>query len=322
MELGRTLSEVFSEDVSVMVTGGTGSFGNAIVKFLLNNTPVGRIVIFSRDEAKQDAMRELYRNSKLDFRLGDVRRSASIKQAIYGCNIVFHAAALKQVPNCEYFPMEAVLTNIIGTENVKLAAIEEKCAVLLGISTDKACKPINAMGMSKGIMEKVLLSGDSQLTKILCVRYGNVISSRGSVVPLFQERIRKNEPIPITNPEMTRFLLSLEEAAALVVDTVLVGQHKDLFVRKMPAAAIADIVSALSPEGYPTVTIGIRPGEKLHEVLISEHELRHVKDCGEYYVIRQGINTESLTQEYSSYTAQRLTVSEIRSAFIKAGILL
>ncbi|HMS39957.1 MAG TPA: polysaccharide biosynthesis protein, partial [Pyrinomonadaceae bacterium] len=281
------------EGKRILVTGGTGSLGQTLVRRLLSGEmgKTAKITVFSRDEAKQHYMRldfmhktaatddVIYQNSKdlLDFRIGDVRNYSSLLAAMREADIVFHAAALKQVPSCEYFPFEAVMTNIIGAENVARAVRENNLPVkkVIGISTDKACKPINVMGMTKALQERVLIEAnrDCLETDFNCVRYGNVIASRGSIVPLFVELIQKNQPITITLAEMTRFLLSLDRAVDTVFAAITDGKRGETFVPKVPAAKITDVARALMGEkDLPMVFTGIRPGEKVHEIMVSEEE--------------------------------------------------
>lgn len=263
----------------LLVTGGTGSFGQALVKKLLP-TEIGEIRIFSRDEKKQDDMRKIYGSSKLTFYIGDVRDKSAVKSAMRGVNYVFQAAALKQVPSCEFYPIEAVKTNILGTDNVLTSAIEEGVSRVVCLSTDKAVYPINAMGMSKALMEKVMAAAsrnlDDEQTRICATRYGNVMASRGSVIPLFMDQIRAKTPITITNPEMTRFMMSLDEAVELVLYAFEHGRNGDIFVRKAPAATIDVLASAIAEfmdvPNHPVQIIGSRHGEKLYESLLTREE--------------------------------------------------
>ncbi len=294
------------EGKSILVTGGTGSLGQTLVRRLLSNEmgKPSNITVFSRDEAKQHYMRldfmqkktatddVIYENSQdlLNFRIGDVRNYSSLLAAMRDVDVVFHAAALKQVPSCEYFPFEAVMTNIIGAENVAKAVRENNLPVqkIIGISTDKACKPINVMGMTKALQERVLIEAnrDCSKTDFNCVRYGNVIASRGSIVPLFVEQIKNNLPITITLEEMTRFLLSLDRAVDTVFAAISDGKRGETFVPKVPAAKITDVARALMGEkDLPFVFTGIRPGEKVHEIMVSEEECFRTVERGDYYVI-------------------------------------
>ena len=304
------------QGIEVLVTGGTGSFGRTIVGRLLE-LGAHRIRILSRDEAKQSAMREQFADDRLVFITGDVRDLVTVKMAMQGVAYVFHAAALKQVPNCERYPMEAIRTNVLGSENVRRAALRCQPQVVVAISTDKACSPINAMGLSKALMEHLLLSEHTRLTRFVCVRYGNVIGSRGSVVPLFLDRIRQRRPLPITDPNMTRFLLRLPEAVETALEAATNGANGELWVRKMPAATIRDIAEALAP-GYPTEIIGIRPGEKMHETLINEDEMRRAQESfrGTHFVV--GSELTSMTGEYRSDNAERLDVEKLRELFKSA----
>jgi UDP-glucose 4-epimerase len=335
------------EGKRILVTGGTGSLGQTLVKRLLAGE-MGRpakITVYSRDEAKQHYMRleymhrdaatddVIYQNSQdlLNFRIGDVRDFAALSAAMRGVDIVFHAAALKQVPSCEYFPTEAVLTNIIGAANVARAIKENDLpvATVVGISTDKACKPINVMGMTKALQERVLIEAnrDCPNTRLMCVRYGNVIASRGSIVPLFVEQIRKGQPLTVTLPEMTRFLLSLDRAVDTVFAAVTDGRSGETFVPKVKAANITDVAKALMGEReLPITYTGIRPGEKIHEIMVSEEECFRTVERGAYYVIlpvlpelRDGQDIQqALTSEYSSKN-NNVAVPELRELLSSAG---
>ncbi len=317
------------EGKRILVTGGTGSLGQTLVKRLLSGE-LGRpakITVFSRDEAKQHYMRldfmhlreatddVIYKNSQdlLNFRIGDVRDLPALLAAMRGADVVFHAAALKQVPSCEYFPFEAILTNIHGAANIVRAIRENNLPVekVIGISTDKACKPINVMGMTKALQERVLIEAnrDCPDTSFMCVRYGNVIASRGSIVPLFVEQIRKRQPLTITLEEMTRFLLSLDKAVDTVFAAISTGKRGETFVPKVAAARITDIAKALMGETtLPIKFTGIRPGEKVHEIMVSEEECFRTTERDGYFVIlpvlpelRDEKNfTPALTGEYSS----------------------
>lgn len=299
-----------------LVTGGTGSFGQVIVEQLLRSD-VGSVKVLSRDEAKQDAMRERFDNPKIQFITGDVRDLETVKSAMSDVEFVFHAAALKQVPNCERHPMEAIRTNTLGSENIRLAALECEPISVVALSTDKACSPINTMGLSKALMERILLQPRQGTTRFTCVRYGNVIGSRGSVIPLFTSRIRQGKPLSITNGSMTRFLLRLPDAVETALDAAMDGNHGELWVRKMPAATIADLVTAMAPVGYPVTVVGARPGEKMHETLVNEDEMRRAEDRGTYFVIGQDDTKEKITangfNEYTSSNAERLSIDGIRS---------
>jgi FlaA1/EpsC-like NDP-sugar epimerase len=294
------------EGKRILVTGGTGSLGQTLVRRLLSGEmgKPARITVFSRDEAKQHYMRleylhrtaatddVIYQNSQnvLNFRIGDVRDYSALLSAMRDADVVFHAAALKQVPSCEYFPYEAVLTNITGAANVARAVRENNLSVetIVGISTDKACKPINVMGMTKALQERVLLEAnrDCPNTKLMCVRYGNVIASRGSIVPLFVEQVKKNQALTITLPEMTRFLLSLDKAVDTVFAAIATGRRGETYVPQVAAANITDVAKALMGEkNLPIVYTGIRPGEKVHEIMVSEEECFRAVERGGYYVI-------------------------------------
>lgn len=317
------------KDKILTITGGTGSFGNAVLRRFLS-TDIKEIRIFSRDELKQDKMRRLHNNKKLKFYIGDVRDKNSIDDALNGVDFVFHAAALKQVPSCEFYPMQAVNTNIIGTENVLNAAIKAKVKKVIALSTDKAVYPINAMGVSKAMMEKVIVSKGrmNSDTMIACTRYGNVMASRGSVIPLFINQIRKNQPITITDPEMTRFMMTLDEAVDLVLFAFENGESGDIFVQKAPAATIkllAETISnILNRPNHEIKTIGTRHGEKLYETLLTKEEMVKAIDLENYYRIpadNRDLNynkffnegEEIITQadEYHSHNTHRLNQDEL-----------
>lgn len=283
------MNDLFKDKV-LLITGGTGSFGNAVLERFLDSE-VKEIRIFSRDEKKQDDMRHLYNNSKLKFYIGDVRDISTIRPAMIGVDYVFHAAALKQVPSCEFFPLEAVKTNVIGTDNVLTAAIEAGVGRVVCLSTDKAAYPINAMGTSKAMMEKIIIAKartvDPEKTSICCTRYGNVMCSRGSVIPLFIDKIKAGQPLTITNGDMTRFIMNLNEAVDLVLYAFEHGTQGDLFVQKADACTIDVLTQAIKelfnvPE-YPTNVIGIRHGEKMYETLLTNEECARAIDCGEFY---------------------------------------
>jgi UDP-glucose 4-epimerase len=310
---------------AVLVTGGTGSFGHQIVRDLLRLKPAA-IHVYSRDEKKQYDMAMAYsEHPVLRFNLGDVRNLERTREAMRGIDIVFHAAALKQVPNCEYAPMEAVETNILGANNVRRAAIESKVQTVVSISTDKAVKPVNVMGMTKAIQERIMLDPTygGGTTKFICVRYGNVLGSRGSVIPLFYRHIQKGRPLPITHSAMTRFQLTLKEAVQLVFWATAKGKAGDLWVQKMPAARILDLGRALAlglthKKDYPVSIVGMRPGEKMHEVLVSEEEMWRAEELAAHYVIpswaksqdRKATENINVT-EYSSAGTRQLTQGEI-----------
>jgi UDP-N-acetylglucosamine 4,6-dehydratase/5-epimerase len=304
---------------TVLVTGGTGSFGQTIVRQLLDAS-AAQIRILSRDEAKQDLMRERFADDRLVFITGDVRDASTVVTAMQGARHVFHAAALKQVPNCERHPMEAIRTNTLGSENVRLAALQCLPESVVGISTDKACSPINTMGLCKALMERLLLQETTSSVRFVCVRYGNVIGSRGSVVPLFADRVRRGLPIPITDPTMTRFLLSLPEAVATALDASTHGKQGELWVRKMPAATVSDLAEAMAP-GHPIDIVGVRPGEKLHEVLVNEDEMRRAYGFGDHFVIGTKPGASRRPSEYTSANTTRLSVDELRSVLRDAEAL-
>ena len=277
------------KDKVLLITGGTGSFGNAVLKRFLDSD-LKEIRIFSRDEKKQDDMRKKYNNDKLKFYIGDVRDAHSVQEAMKGVDYVFHAAALKQVPSCEFFPLQAVQTNIIGTGNVLDAAIENKVKKVIVLSTDKAAYPINAMGMSKALMEKVAVAKGRNVGEngtIICrTRYGNVMGSRGSVIPLFRKQIKEGNPLTITNPEMTRFMMTLNDAVDLVIYAFEHGKQGDLFVQKAPAATIETLAQAVCKMENVEENIkhiGTRHGEKLYEVLVTKEEMLNAEDLGDYF---------------------------------------
>ncbi len=317
------------KDKTLLITGGTGSFGNTVLKHFLDSD-IGEIRIFSRDEKKQDDMRKSINNSKVKFYIGDVRNSKSISNAMYGVDFVFHAAALKQVPSCEFFPMEAVETNVIGTKNVLDAAVKNAVKKVICLSTDKAAYPINAMGISKAMMEKVAIAKsrmpEAANTTICCTRYGNVMASRGSVIPLFIEQIRAGKPITITDPEMTRFLMSLDEAVELVVFAFCNGATGDLFVQKSPACTIEVLAKAVMQLFGETdiKIIGSRHGEKLYETLLTKEEKAGCVDLENYFKVvadsrdlnyeqyyEEGLKQPLVIEEYTSHNTERLSVEQV-----------
>jgi UDP-glucose 4-epimerase len=321
---------VFKDKV-LLITGGTGSFGNAVMSRFLG-TDIEEVRIFSRDEKKQDDMRRAFKSKKLKFYLGDVRDRASVEDAMHSVNFVFHAAALKQVPSCEFHPMEAVKTNVIGTENVLHAAVAAKVEKVVCLSTDKAVYPINAMGMSKALMEKVMVAQSRSLKDsriVMCgTRYGNVMATRGSVIPLMVAQIMNGEPITVTDEAMTRFMMSLDEALDLVLYAFSHASNGDIYVQKSPAATIGTLVTAikrvLNCPTHPVDVIGTRHGEKLFEVLLSREEMALAKDAGDYFCITpdlRDMNYEkfiekgepriSLSSEYSSHNTTQLGVDQV-----------
>jgi len=326
---------VFKNKV-LLITGGTGSFGNAVLRRFLN-TDVDEIRIFSRDEKKQDDMRKQYNNPKLKFYIGDVRDVNSIIDAMRGVDYVFHAAALKQVPSCEFYPMQAVQTNVIGTENVLNCAINAAVQKVIVLSTDKAVYPINAMGVSKAMMEKVAVAKSRNLTEndtmIACTRYGNVMASRGSVIPLFIEQIKNNKEITITDPAMTRFMMTLDQAVELVLFTFKNGNSGDIFVQKAPAATIELLAKVLTKllgrSDHPVKIIGTRHGEKLYEALLTREEMVSAEDMGDYYRIpadtrdlnyskyfEEGEEVVTQADEYHSHNTQQLTGDELHQLLL------
>lgn len=320
---------------TVLISGGTGSFGTAVARRLLS-AGCREVRVLSRDEAKQDAMRRQFHDERLRFYLGDVRNSGSVDRACRGVDYVFHAAALKQVPSCEFFPIEAVLTNVLGSANVIEAACHNGVRSVVCLSTDKAVYPVNAMGMSKALMEKVAQAmprnGQAGDTVVSSVRYGNVLYSRGSVVPLFVEQIRAGLPLTLTDPQMTRFLMSLEEAVDLVEYALVMAAPGDLFVRKAPASTIADLATAVSQifDVEPEIKlIGTRHGEKLYETLVSREEMARAQDQGAYFRIPlddRGLNygayfdygdrAVEVAPEYTSHNTERLTVDDVRRVLL------
>lgn len=312
------------ENKTLMITGGTGSFGNAVLNRFLE-TDIGEIRIFSRDEKKQDDMRHEFQAKmpevadKISFYIGDVRDLASVKNAMHGVDYIFHAAALKQVPSCEFFPIEAVKTNVLGTENVLTAAIEEGVESVICLSTDKAAYPVNAMGTSKAMMEKVIVakSRTTDKTKICCTRYGNVMCSRGSVIPLWIDQIRAGNPITITDDSMTRFIMSLDEAVDLVLFAFENGEPGDILVQKAPACTIqtqAEAVCELFGGNKNAIkTIGIRHGEKMYETLLTNEECAHAIDMGNFYRVPCDKRSLNYDKYYSEGNVERAKLSEFNS---------
>jgi len=333
-------SQAFSGK-TLLITGGTGSFGNAVLQRFLE-TDIAEIRIFSRDEKKQDDMRHQYQAShpeaskKLKFFIGDVRDLQSLKSAMYGVDYIFHAAALKQVPSCEFFPLEAVKTNVLGTDNVLTAAIEAGVSRVICLSTDKAAYPVNAMGASKAMMEKVAIakSRTTKATKICCTRYGNVLCSRGSVVPLWIEQIRKGEAITITDPNMTRFVMTLEEAVDLVLFAFENGESGDLFVQKAPACTIETLALATKAlfdpdDRVPVKIIGIRHGEKVYETLLTNEECAHAIDLGNFYRVpadqrdlnydkyfKDGNTGRNSLTELTSQNTRSMSIEEVKAKLL------
>ena len=321
----------------LLITGGTGSFGNAVLQRFLYTTHFSEIRIFSRDEKKQDDMRNALRNDKLKFYIGDVRDYNSVNQAMQGVDYVFHAAALKQVPSCEFFPLEATKTNVFGTQNVIDAAVANKVLKVICLSTDKAAYPINAMGISKALMEKVAIATSRNIynnsTTVCLTRYGNVMGSRGSVIPLFIKQIRNNQPITITDPKMTRFLMSLEEAVELVLFAFEHGNQGDLFVNKAPAGTIGDLAMAvkkLFQAKNEVKIIGTRHGEKLYETLCTREEMVKAEDMGDFYRIpadnrdlnyaqyfSEGERDVSLIEDYHSHNTVQCDVDGMVQLLLK-----
>ena len=328
------------KDKVLLITGGTGSFGNAVLEHFLHSD-FAEIRIFSRDEKKQEDMRIAFKSDKLKFHIGDVREYDSVHDALRGVHYVFHAAALKQVPSCEFYPMEAVRTNVIGAENVMRAAIAngvQRCVVL---STDKAVYPINAMGMSKAMMEKVMVAKarlcDPGGTVLCATRYGNVMASRGSVIPLFLSQLQAGLPVTVTDPAMTRFLMSLEESVALVLYAFEHARPGDIFVQKAPASTVGDLAQALRELlglANNIRVIGTRHGEKLYESLVSREEMAHSEDLGDYYRIPadsrdlnydkyfvEGETRISTIDDYTSHNTRRLDVEQVKQELMRLSIV-
>lgn len=303
---------------TLLITGGTGSFGNAVIRRFIG-TDIGEIRVFSRDEKKQDDMRKSYGSPKLKFMIGDVRDISSVRNAVYGVDYIFHAAALKQVPSCEFFPMEAVKTNVLGAENVLTAAIEAGVHKVVCLSTDKAVYPINAMGMSKALMEKTFIakSRASRDTLICGTRYGNVMASRGSVIPLFINQIKAGEPLTLTDPGMTRFLMNLEEAIDLVLFAFEHAQPGDLMVKKSPASTIGELAQGLKKlfgAGNEVRVIGVRMGEKIHETLLTREERAAALDMGDFFRIPADISGLNYAKYFSSGNRQVAGMEEYNSS--------
>jgi UDP-glucose 4-epimerase len=323
------------KDKTLLITGGTGSFGNAVLNKFLEADEFSEIRIFSRDEKKQDDMRKSLNNEKLRFYIGDVRNYDSIEKAMRGVDFVFHAAALKQVPSCEFFPLEAVKTNVMGTQNVIDAAENNKVEKVICLSTDKAAYPINAMGISKAMMEKVAVAASRNLqhTTVCLTRYGNVMASRGSVIPLFINQIKSNDPLTITDPKMTRFLMSLEDAVELVLFAFENGNPGDLFVNKSPAGTVGDLAQALKElynSSVETKIIGTRHGEKLFETLCTREEMMKAEDMGDFFRIpadnrdlnygkyfTEGDEHISEIEDYNSHNTDRQGVEGIKKLLLK-----
>ena len=328
------------KDKTLLITGGTGSFGNAVLTHFLHSD-FAEIRVFSRDEKKQEDMRIAFKNDKLKFYIGDVREYDSVHDALRGVDYVFHAAALKQVPSCEFYPMEAVRTNVIGTENVMRAAIDHGVRRCVVLSTDKAVYPINAMGMSKAMMEKVMVAKARLCAPgktVLCAtRYGNVMASRGSVIPLFLSQLQAGLPLTLTDPAMTRFLMSLEESVALVLYAFEHARPGDIFVQKAPASTVGDLAQALREllkRDNEIKIIGTRHGEKLYESLVSREEMARSEDLGDYYRIPadsrdlnydkyfvEGETQISQIDDYTSHNTHRLDVAQVKNLLLKLAIV-
>jgi UDP-N-acetylglucosamine 4,6-dehydratase len=324
---------------NLLITGGTGSFGNTVLRRFLDSS-LSEVRIFSRDEKKQDDMRKKYNNPKLKFYIGDVRDYESIKSAMHGADYVFHAAALKQVPSCEFYPLQAVKTNVLGTENVLEAAIASGVKRVVCLSTDKAVYPINAMGISKAMMEKVAIakSRESESTTICVTRYGNVMASRGSVIPLFVDQIRSGQPITITDPDMTRFMMTLDDAVDLVLYAFEHGGQGDIFVQKAPAATVLTLskalVELLKVPDHKIDVIGTRHGEKLFEVLLSREEMAAAQDLGNYFrvlpdlrdlnygkFVEEGEVRISQSTDYNSHNTNQLNIEGMKALLMKLNFM-
>ena len=329
------------KDKVLMITGGTGSFGNSVLRRFLK-TDVGEIRIFSRDEKKQEDMRLELRDSKLKFYIGDVRELSSVNAAMKGVDYVFHAAALKQVPSCEFYPMEAVRTNVLGADNVLTAAIANGVQRVVVLSTDKAVYPINAMGISKAMMEKIAVAksrGQPKDSTVICAtRYGNVMASRGSVIPLFVQQLKDNQPLTITDPNMTRFMMSLDDSVDLVLYAYKNGEQGDIFVQKSPASTIYDLAEALKQlfgrQKTETRIIGTRHGEKLYEVLVSREEMARADSLERYYRVpadgrdlnynkyfTSGETEVSSAEDYTSHNTERLDIEGTRQLLLKLDFI-
>ncbi len=338
MQLDRHLDMTVFKDKVLLITGGTGSFGHAVLDRFLQSD-IGEIRIFSRDEEKQDRMRHELKSDKVRYYIGDIREAAAIQQAMYGVDYVFHAAALKEVPSCEYFPIEAVKTNIIGTENVINAAMNCGVKNMVCLSTDKAAYPISAMGMTKALMEKLFVARSRlsqhgyKKTIISGTRYGNVMCSRGSVIPLFIDQIQRQEPLTLTNPNMTRYMMSLDEAVDLVLYAFTHAQSGDTMIMKAKSSTILDLAIAVreifATADYPIKEIGIRHGEKMYETLLTKEEGLHAIDMGDFYRIpadnrnlnydkyfNQGVDAKDAYQEFNSDNAERLTVEQLKEKLL------
>jgi len=319
---------------TLLITGGTGSFGNAVLKGMLE-TAVGEVRIFSRDEKKQDDMRSQYQDDRIKYLIGDVRDQRSLDDAFANVDYVFHAAALKQVPSCEFYPMEAVKTNVLGTENVLDAAVRHRVSKVICLSTDKAVYPINAMGISKSLMEKVAVAKSRMFSTpvITCTRYGNVMASRGSVIPLFIDQIKRGLPLTVTDPEMTRFVMSLEDAVDLVIFAFTHGKPGDIFVQKAPAATVlllAETLKEIFSAPNPVKVIGTRHGEKAYETLLTREEFLKAEDLGSYYRVApddrdlnyakyfsEGDKQTSLMRDYHSNNTHQLSREELRGLLMQ-----
>lgn len=325
---------------TLMITGGTGSFGNAVLKRFLQ-TDIKEIRIFSRDEKKQEDMRIKLANTKVKFCLGDVRNLSSLLPAMEGVDYVFQAAALKQVPSCEFYPLEAVRTNVLGIDNVINAAIQKNVKRVIALSTDKAVYPINAMGLTKALMEKIVIAKSKTVgeknTILCCTRYGNVMATRGSVIPLFIKQIKEKKPITITDPNMTRFLLSLDDSVDLVLHAFTHGRQGDVFIRKAPASTIKDLAVALQDlfgADNEIKIIGTRHGEKLYETLLTREEMAHVEDMGNYYRVPmdnrdlnygkyfvEGEEVVSQTEDYNSHNTTRLGIAQVKEKLLSLELV-
>lgn len=309
------------EGKTFLITGGTGSLGNKIVREIIKHSPK-KVIILSRDEDKQYNMANELPSPLIHFELGDIREEKRMKEITKGVDVIIHAAALKHVPPSEKEPMEFIKTNVLGARNIVEAAIANEVPVVIGVGTDKAVKPINVYGMTKSLQEKIMIAADKKnKTRFTCVRYGNVIGSRGSVIPFFKKKILNNEPVTITNPNMTRFLLRLEEAINLIFHAIDKGNGGEIFVKKMPACRMDDLANAMikslsGDSDYPVKIVGFRPGEKIHEILVSEDEMRRSKELEDMFIIQdygheENYSTAENIEEYGSYNTKRLNQEEI-----------
>lgn len=308
----------------LLITGGTGSFGTAMLQEMLR-TNIKQIRILSRDQTKQHSMKQKYHDNRISYYIGDVRDIQSISSAFQGVDYVFHAAAMKQVPSCQQFPLQAIKTNILGSINVLQCAIKNDIQKIILLSTDKSVQPINTMGMTKALLQKLGIHySRKSKTKICITRYGNVMATRGSVIPIFIQQAKNNIPITITDPNMTRYLMSLQQAIKLVLLALQIGDTGQIFVQKSPASTVIDLAQSIIDifqSKSQVIVVGVRAGEKTHETLISQSEIKHVREFKQYYIIDKSNQYSGLTSAYTSETTHRLTTSELKGALLKLGIL-